>query len=92
MTDGKTFQLKSHFILDGEMDEGAILIDGHSGTMVSCNDSAAFLLNRLRKGAAAEQLAQWLTETYDVSAAAATRDIARFLDRLGAMGVIDERA
>ena len=92
MTDGKVFQIKPHFILDGEVDEGAILIDGHSGTMVSCNDSAAFLLNRLRKGAAAAQMAQWLAEVYDVSATAAARDVARFLDRLGAMGVIDERA
>lgn len=91
MSNGKIFQLKSQFILDGEMDEGCILIDGHSGTMVSCNESSAFLLNLLRKGVAAAQLVQSLTETYEVTAAAAERDVTRFLDRLGSLGVIDEQ-
>lgn len=91
MMNGKIFQLKSQFILDGEMDDGCILIDGHSGTMVSCNECAAFLLGQLRKGADAGQLAEALTATYAVTPAAAERDVTRFLDRLGAMGVIDER-
>lgn len=92
MINGKTFHLKSQIILDGNESEGIIVIDGHSGTMVSCNDSAALLCAQLQEGAAAGGLVQTLVSTYDVTEAAAEHDIVRFLDRLGAMGLIDERS
>jgi hypothetical protein len=92
MINGKTFQLKSQIILDGDESDGIIVIDGHSGTMVSCNDSAAQLCAKLQEGAAAGELVRFLVSTYEVSEAAAERDVVRFLDRLGAMGLIDERA
>jgi hypothetical protein len=41
---GSKFRLRSHMILEGDVDgEGLILIDGHSGAMCACNSSAAML-------------------------------------------------
>jgi hypothetical protein len=91
MINSKTFQLKSQIILDGDESDGIIVIDGHSGTMVSCNDSAARLCAKLHEGVAASELVRFLVSTYEVNEAAAERDVMRFLDRLGAMGLIDER-
>ena len=83
MINGKTIQLKPPIILDGNESDGILVIDGHSRTMVSCNDSAARLCAKPQEGVAVAELVGFLVSTYDVTEAAAEHDIVRFLDRLG---------
>ncbi len=85
-----TFRLRSHMILEGDMDgEELILIDGHSGAMCACNATAALLLEGLREGARCDELAADLCERYGLEADAARRDVRDFLDRLSALAGIE---
>ncbi len=83
MIKGKSFRLKSQIIPDSNEPNGIIMIDGRSGTMVSCDQSAAQLCAKPRRGAAAGALARCLVWTYDVRELATERGVVRFPERHG---------
>jgi hypothetical protein len=74
----------------GASDGTGILIDTHSGTMSSCNDTAWVLLESLKTGATEEQLVDALLSNFTVSEDEARRDLHRFFLHLSALQLIDE--
>lgn len=84
------FRLRPHIMMEGEGDQAdPILIDGHTGAMWSCNDSATPLLECLRDGADRDRLAALLVARFGISEDAARRDAREFLDGLSAIAAIE---
>lgn len=59
-------------------------------TILSVNETGAFLWDILREGAEAEDLVRRMTEEYEVSAEIAQRDVETFLGQLRAKALIAE--
>jgi hypothetical protein len=88
----RTFALSRRAALEGDADSGDyVLVDTHSATLCACNDSAWRILTRLKKGATLADLSALLVEVYGIDADAAYRDALDFVNRLGVMGLVDER-
>ena len=87
----RSFALKSRATLEsGPEDEARVLVDTHSATLCSCNDSAWTILTALKRGATIDGLVDLVTRTYDVDETGARDDALDFIHRLAAMGLIDE--
>jgi hypothetical protein len=88
----RSFALNRRAALEGDADSGDyVLVDTHSATLCACNESAWRMLTRLKKGATLRDLSALLVESYDVDADAAHRDALDFVNRLSAMGLVDEQ-
>ncbi len=59
---------------------------------ITLNETCAFLLDHLKEPQTAEQLAQSLTEQYDVTYAQALEDVKEMLHAFMAKGVVQEVA
>jgi hypothetical protein len=78
--------------LEGDAASGDyVLVDTHSATLCACNESAWRMLTKLKKGASLGDLTALLVELYGIDANAAHRDALDFVNRLSAMGLVDER-
>lgn len=89
---GNRFALRPHILIEQDTQtEDIVLIDSRSGTMCSCNTAAAFLVRRLEDGATEEALAAALSAKFSVAAAAARRDMGRFLESLSTLGFLEFR-
>ena len=87
----RRFALKSRAALESGPEDGArVLIDTHSATLCSCNDSAWTILTALKGGATVDGLVDLVTSTYDVDETGARNDALDFIRRLAGMGLIDE--
>ena len=63
----------------------AVNLDG----MITLNESACLLWKKLESGADREALIALLTEEYEVTADVASRDVDKFLSKIGEAGCID---
>ena len=73
----------------GSDSEGAVLINGRSGVIYSCNVTAAKLAFQMAKGTDLESLRDILIRHFDVSADRALRDTHQFIDALYAAGLLE---
>jgi Coenzyme PQQ synthesis protein D (PqqD) len=73
----------------GSDSDGAVLINGRSGVIYSCNATAAILASEMVKGAELESLRETLMRHFDVSADRALRDTHQFIDALYAAGLLE---
>lgn len=89
--DGSRFALRPHVLIEQDpLSDDVILIDGHTGTMCSCNATAAVLLLQLEEGVTQEELVETLLAAFFVIKAAAQRDVGRFLESLSVMGIVEQ--
>ncbi len=89
----RRFILKPFIGLEGDGgDPDGVLVDTHSATMCSCNEAAWMLLHALKPGASVSDLVARLVTTFDVAEADARDDVMNFIQRLAAMGMVDENA
>ena len=58
--------------------------------MVKSNETAAFIVDRLKKETTVDQITDALLETYDVPREIAKRDTEQVIDTLRSIGAIDE--
>lgn len=87
-----TFILEPKLKLESSHDDGVnVVIDTHSGVISSCNPSAAVLLDRLQSGATLDDLATELISIFVIPEEQAKADATRFIQRLSAMGLINEQ-
>ena len=92
MMSSSRFVLRSHVLIErNHQTEDVTLVDGHTGTICSCNATAAVLLHQLEGEATQEEMATALLTEFDVSEAAARRDVGRFLESLSSMGIVELR-
>ncbi len=71
----------------------AMLIEGlgkDSNKMIRCNDTSAFLFEKLEKETSLDELADALTEKYDIDRATAYEDAKGVVDSLRKAGFIEE--
>ena len=88
----RKFALSRRAALEGDAESGDyVLVDTHSATLCACNESAWRMLTKLKKGATLGDLTALLVELYGIDANAAHRDALDFVNRLSAMGLVDER-
>lgn len=91
MSSGR-FVLRSHVLIERNHQTGdVILVDGQTGAICSCNATAAVLLLQLEGDVTEEEMAVTLLAEFDVSEAAARRDVGRFLESLSSMGIVESR-
>lgn len=62
----------------------------HFGGLMTLNETGAFLWRLLEKGTSKESLLAALQEEYEVDTQTATRDLDKFLKKLGDAGVLHE--
>jgi len=87
------YALGAQVLLEQEDENGdVIVIDGRAGTMSASNMTAALLLERLERGASADDLAALLVEKFGIEPQDASEDVRGFLDQLTAMGLVDVAA
>ena len=92
MMTGARFILEPKLKLESSHDDGVnVVIDTHSGVISSCNPSAAVLLERLQAGATLDDLATELTSAFVIPEKQAKADATQFIQRLSAMGLINEQ-
>lgn len=85
MGENVVLKMAPHVQIETDEDEaGAVLIDGRSGQIYACNDTAGALATCLVGGASLESLANALTGRFDVSHSQALRDAAVFAESLSA--------
>ena len=88
----RTFALNRRAALEGDAETGDyVLVDTHSATLCACNESAWRILRTLKKGATMSDLTALLVERYGIDPDAAHRDALDFVNRLSAMGLVDEQ-
>jgi hypothetical protein len=82
--------LKAHVIVERDSEEDDyVLIDGKTGRMCACNETASAVVPQLRDGSTIERLVQTLVARFAVTREIATRDMNAFLDVLAAEGLLD---
>ena len=87
------YALKPSIVVEGSSpDEGFVLIDSHSASMFSCNESARMLLDRLKAGVSHTELVEAIIHEYAVPPEVAERDAGQFIRHLSVSGMLDERA
>ncbi len=88
---GRRCALSPRAALEASPEDGVrVLVDTHSGTLCSCNDSAWTILTALKAGDTVDALTSLVTSIYDVDQIEAREDALDFIHRLAAMGLIDE--
>lgn len=76
-----------------KMEDGnRVLVDSHSGTISTCNESAWVLLECMQAGATFDQLVSALILQFGVSESEARHDARSFCSHLNTLGLIDESA
>jgi sensor domain CHASE-containing protein len=85
---------KSGFVLR-EVGEGTVLVPTGERVvdmngMIVLNDTGKFVWERLDGSHTPEQIAEALTETYEVSLEDARADVNGFLSELGELGILDD--
>ena len=58
--------------------------------MVKSNETAGFIIDKLKKETTVAEIATALTESYDVSHEVAAADVEKVIDKLRGIGAIDE--
>lgn len=88
----RSFILKSFITLEGNgHDLEGVMIDTHSATMCSCNQSAWVLLRALKNQSTPSDLAKHLVSTFDINAGDARKDAMAFIHQLSSMDLVDEK-
>ncbi len=58
--------------------------------MIRSNETAAFIVNKLKNETTAEEIAESLCSEYDVDSDTALRDVNSIIDKLRSIGAVDE--
>ena len=86
------FILKPFINLEGNgLDLEGVMIDTHSATMCSCNQSAWVLLRALRSKSSLSELTQHLVAEFDIDKQDARKDVMTFVHQLASMDLVDEK-
>ena len=88
----RSFILKPFINLEGNgHDLEGVMIDTHSATMCSCNQSAWVLLRALKKQSTPSDLARHLIIEFDIDKQDARKDAMAFIHQLASMDLVDEK-
>lgn len=83
-------KIKGDYILDTVGGEKlAVPLESGRSEIVKLNGAGSVLWEKLQEDATEEELVQALTDTYEVDGARAARDVARFLVKLEAQGILE---
>ena len=86
------FILKPFVNLEGNgLDTEGVMVDTHSATMCSCNQSAWVLLRSLKTKSSLSELTQHLVSEFDIDKQDARKDIMTFVHQLSSMDLVDEK-
>ena len=89
----RKYALKPSIVVEGSSpEEGFVVLDSHSASMFSCNESARLLLDRLKAGVSHAELVEAIVTEYGVKPEIAERDAGQFIRHLSVSGMLDERA
>ncbi len=58
--------------------------------MVKSNETAAFIIDHMKKETTVDEITKALCETYDVSEETAKKDVEKIVDQLRKIGAVDE--
>ena len=72
-----------------EIDGDLVLLDLRSSTYLTANSSGSVLIRHLTEERTPQQLTQALVDAFDVTEQQAQQDVQRFLDVLGARGLLE---
>ena len=72
-----------------EIDGDLVILDLRSSTYLTANTSATVLIRHLTEERTLEQLTQALVDAFDVAERQAQRDAQKFIDVLGARGLLE---
>ncbi|MFQ5763365.1 MAG: PqqD family protein [Rhodospirillales bacterium] len=87
----RTFALKPFVNLEGDGDDSeGVMVDTHSATMCSCNQTAWWILQRLKSRVTVADLVGQLVADFDVDEQDAHRDVMNFIHQLASMDLVDE--
>ena len=87
-----TMKLKNGYALRSVAGEWVALPKGRDidlNTMITLNDTGAFLWERLQNGATEDELVAALRGEYDVDEATARRSVQGFVEKLKSHGLLD---
>jgi hypothetical protein len=73
-----------------EIDGDLVLLDLRSSTYLTANSSGSVLIRHLTEERTPQQLTQALVDAFDVTEQQAQQDVQRFLDVLGARGLLEQ--
>lgn len=84
-------RIRDNFILGKLTDMNLVVYAGAEryDSMLSLNDTGAFIFEKLQKGATPEETAQALTEEYDVALETASTDVRNTINALIEAGVAE---
>jgi hypothetical protein len=87
---GQVIKLANFVEVEADPDsEGAVLIDGRSGVIYSCNATAAILVSAIVKGAELEALPELMSQQFEVASDRALRDTRQFIEVLHSAGLLE---
>lgn len=72
-----------------ELQDGNIVFDSHNANMMSCNETAFFLLRKLDEGASKSELSEALFHSFEVSMSRAEKDVSDFVRVLHHFSMIE---
>jgi hypothetical protein len=84
----QTYRLKDSIQLEAG-EEGAVLVDGATGTICALNGTGQLLAEALRIAVQAEDLAGLLVSAFGISRELADGDVESFLQQLSAVGFLE---
>lgn len=87
-------KIKDSYVLKRVADTNIVVPIGSGdidfNTVITLNDSGAFLWDELKKGSSLEALTEAMTNRYEVTEEKAKADITAFLDKARKAGLLDE--
>lgn len=75
------FKIKKELVVQKVEDE-VFIFDGETSILHTLNETAADLFKKLKKGASAKDLSEYLVREYDISKGQAVKDITDFIKKL----------
>ena len=87
-----SFSLRDHVSVERDRESpDAVLVDGRSGILYSCNPVGALLVESLRSGTTLDELVTAILHEFDVTPQRATADVRDFVESLHKSGLLTDR-
>lgn len=72
-----------------QLQDGRVVFDCHNANLMSCNETAFWMLEQLQSGISQDSLALLLQENYDVGLVEAESDVEQFVRKLNHFSMVE---
>jgi len=72
-----------------QLQDGRVVFDCHNANLMSCNETAFWLLKKLQNGISQDSLTTLLQENYNVDSVAAESDVDQFIRKLNHFSMVE---